>query len=1393
MLSVVSPLNADLHDYFLLTIVAQNSNYSCHRGRVKIKIIVLRDGIDFPDLEPVSISENTDVGTPITQAQVIDDDGSILYSIIAGNVGNSFEINSTNGVVSVASSLDFETLQSYMLTIQATSTVTGNTATAPLQIDIEDVNEQPFFTNFCAQSGSCVFTVRENVTAGILVDILTADDPDRPELPNGMLTFSIESMGGFLPFILVQNDRQVEIRTSAVLDHENQSVYNFIARVNDGGTPMLFAVVPVTVNVTDINDNAPVFVQPPFFFSVSEATTPGTVIEVYTATDADSGEFGEIIYTVTSSLMDSLPFAIDPESGELIVNSTLDFEEVNLYTIQVTASNPDGLQSTTITSFVSITDENDNPPVFNDTIYFGNVTEHSPSGTAILTVTASDADSGSNGQIVFSIVSGNFLNLLAIDTIEDGLGVIRVAANADINRELIDVFNLTIRANDLGSPQMEDFAQVVIMVDDINDNAPVFLPSLYIASIREDEIPPTGVQKVFAIDLDQPGSPNSEIDFDIIGGNIGNVFSLNRIDNNNAVLQLIDFLNFETQPSYRLIIRASDRGVPQMNSTGEIIVIITDVNTEPPVVDGNQTVSLSELTPVGTQIARINATDFDSPSITFSITSVVGEGVNGDDALGMFSINDQGVITLDELLDFERSLSYVIEITVTDGMLSSTTSVFISVVDENEFSPIFGNLQPLQVREELPSGRIVGAAIATDEDRDSIISYSIIFDGPSSSLFTIDSQTGVIRTNQSLDREELVEQDLFLPSDGSATVIRVQAVDNGMPSRFTIAEVMITLEDINDNVPVFDSISDDFEAFVVEERPAGTLVFNALARDLDLGSNGEINYTLEVLGLAQGSMPPFEIDPDTGSVTTTRPLDRESIDFYMVFIQASDGGSPSLSVNATVNVTVRDVNDNAPIFVQPTYELEVLENTFFPQQILQVQADDADSGTDAEITYSIREAIPADSANLFTIDPNNGTISLIGLLDFETRSLHRLVIAADDSINSNTTEVIIMVRNVDETPPEFVGECTASILETFPPGFPVTQCTARDFDDSANLFRAAERYKILSGNTNDTFSIANDGTVTLERNLDREAIPVFIITVQAFDRVGLTNTTQLVININDINDNQPVFENIPDTITITQNEIQSHETNFFTILASDPDFGLNAELVFSLSTNVVSNTITELTITVSDQGSPMMSSTALLTFQYEVPCMLQMHSINASSGEITSQLLCSVSITPTSNDLTFGQDLTLMCNVLRNVEATFEFLHNGSLVTSAIPLAPTDSAGLFSINNATFQDAGEYACKVTAPTVGSLQSSNAVVQIQGILRLIDRIYIVKYRICYVKKKVGVKLYWCCMVYDCMYTYARKFYTGLKVLHGSLVKMFCFMCVCSLVSFNSPSCGYYPSC
>ena len=1313
LLYVVSPLNADQYDYILLTIVAQNSQYSCHRGRVNIKIIVIRDDIVFPDTPPVSIPENSDIGTPVTQITATGADGSIMYSIIGGNDGGAFQIDPNTGSITVASQLDFESQDMYSLTIQAESGATSRTGSVVQIIYIDDVNERPFFTNPCASSGSCVFSVDENQPLDTIVDTLTANDPDLPDTLNGMLQFSI-SPDGTVPFIIQGVERQAELRTTEVLDREMRDSYSFSVSVFDRGTPSLFSELPVTVTVSDVNDNVPVFVQPPDVLPILESTSVSTVVTQYLATDDDLGSNGEIIYSISSN-RGPLPFQIDSSNGNLVVSETLDFETTNFYLINVTASNPDGLQQTTVQTAIIIQDVNDNPPVFSQDEYVGTIEENSLDGTVILSVMATDSDSGSNGMIEFSIVSGNTDNLIAINPGTPTIGIVQMSVSGSIDREQIQSFDLTIRANDLGTPQMEDFARVVITVLDINDHSPTFLPPSYSASLREDA-PPMDVLDVFAFDLDQPQTVNTELTFEITQGNTGNVFALNKTSSSTATLSLVGELNFEVVLQYQLQVIAMDQGDPQMSGAATITIEVTDVNEAPPVVGGNQTIELLESTPLNFIIATVSASDNDSAAIAFTITSVIGVGVNGDIAVGVFGINNGGNVTLERELDFETSPSYVITIEVSDGQLTTTTTLTVNVIDVNEFPPIFNDNTVFTVLEEQPSGTIVGTVQATDGDGapGSSITYHII-DGDISSLFVIDEQTGVISTNQVLNREQLVQQ--FDPSRGSTGVLQVQAIDNGTSVFFTVADISITLLDINDNAPVFEQISNGSLASVLENRPSGEPVFNGVAMDLDLGSNGEVTYSLEVPDLPPGVAIPFVINPSTGRVTTSQLLDREETSEYVVVVTARDNGVPSLSSSASVTVTVLDDNDNDPVFSQPQYEVTVPENTAAPFNVTQVSASDSDEGSNGAVSYSIQFTVPSTSTELFSINSPSGEITLLSQLDFETTSLHTLTVMARDSgapSRSATVQVLVNVGNVDEVPPRFDGPCIASVQESVQPGNPIMQCVAIDIDDVTNRTTGAVTYEILSGNINDTFSIANDGTITVERRVDRETLDFYSILIQATDSVGLTDTTLLNVTITDVNDNSPQFVNVPATRAITLEEIQSHEINFFTVEATDADLGSNAELEFTITqvTRLVNGIDTEVEITVTDHGSSALSNTASVTFIFEPPCTLQDYVVNSTDGRIFSRFLCSVDVEPSGLDITLGNNLQLSCNVLRNTEATFEWIHNGTSISGPNALPPSQQAGELNVEGVTFQDAGDYACRVMTE-VGSLQSSNAVVRILG--------------------------------------------------------------------------------
>jgi len=367
-----------------------------------------------------------------------------------------------SGLVTVAGMLDFEVQAAYNLTVIATSTLSSSLFdTALLRVEIIDINERPLFTNSCVPT--CELFVAENSSNSLILGTFVVSDPDFPNLPNGQITVTIQNIQPQANFSLVQNRDTFNLITEETLDRETTSSYQLLLRVTDNGNPPLSSTMMLNIVVTDINDNIPQFVQQPSSLTVSELAPNGTVITRYEAIDRDSGINAQIIYSISSVISNVvLPFEIDPVTGDLRVISPLDFETDRSYIVSVKASNPDGVQNTTVTSIIII-DENDNRPLFIQPSYNASVVEDSSVGTFVVRVEASDADFGPRGSFNFSILqNGNFNDTFEISQ----KGDITLANRVD--REQIERFNLTVVATDGGTPSLTSFATVFITIDDVS-------------------------------------------------------------------------------------------------------------------------------------------------------------------------------------------------------------------------------------------------------------------------------------------------------------------------------------------------------------------------------------------------------------------------------------------------------------------------------------------------------------------------------------------------------------------------------------------------------------------------------------------------------------------------------------------------------------------------------------------------------------------------------------------------------------------------------------------------------------------------------------------------------------------------------------------------------------
>ena len=1089
VISIIQRLFAMQQSYYELKVVAYLRSDDCQRGTTTVKVTVITQNVNAPMFQPTtpfSIIEtapiNSDVGQVIATDPDFDANGRIRYFITSGNSGNAFTIDSVTGHIRTAIRLNHTQTPSYSLTIEARdqAVTMPMTGTATQVINVEDVNQRPFFLTQCAVKGTCVFLVPENTALGYIVQHIEVGDPDSSTLQNGQVTLALNSS---TPFSISLSD----ILLISALDRETQDSYIVNLTATDGGTPALSVFTVITIIVTDVNDNPPMVIFAPSTVTVPENTQVGVAIAQVTSDDRDIGVNAEVFYSITGSPL----FNIDNNTGAITVAGSLDFETATEHTVNVIGTNPDGLASSPLSILIMVTNINDNTPVFEQDAYTASVTEGVDIGTVVTVVTAADNDSGLAGEVRYSIRSGNIGDAFAIDN----NGTITV--NGNIDREVIGEYILTVRARDRVRPRRSDTSVVTITVNDINDNVPIFQRSQYSLFIREDVSVPSTHITLIATDADQPGNPNSAIRYQIESGNVGMAFSLSEAT---GVLTLQNSLDFETVSSYTLVVTASDSGMVPLSSNATVSITVVNVNDEIPTLNGTEDISLSELTTTPTTIANYTAMEEVGDILEFTLTG----SQNGE-----FSINPStGVLTLLQTLDFEAIKQYILTVTASDGLLSDSLILTVNVLDENDNRPEFEMFGPFVIDEEQPSNTLVGVVIANDADSgmNAEISYSSTSDG---SIFSI-STDGEIITTAELDREIL----------GSDLPFTITATDNGTPQLTSEVTVAIRLRDINDNRPIL--VSPPTEVNVSESEVIQTVILTIQATDSDIGDNGVISYEINGSSL-------FTIDSSTGIIILTGSLDYETATEHVINITAVNPDGLS-SLPHSVTIRVINENDNLPVFTMNPYTASVTESSDNGTFVVNVTAIDADFSV---VSYSI---LSGNVGGVFTIDATTGIITVSGNIDRETVSDYVLTVAASDlgfsrkrrqlSMSTVTADVRIEVSDVNDNPPVFQQSPYSVTLREDAPQGVIVSLVATDADEP-NMPNSMLTFSIESGNDAGKFSL-NDvtGALSLVQQLDFETEPMFVLTVIAQDQGDpplSSNTTIVNITVTNINDLPPVI------------------------------------------------------------------------------------------------------------------------------------------------------------------------------------------------------------------------------------------------------------------------------
>ncbi|XP_047209231.1 protocadherin gamma-C5-like isoform X4 [Girardinichthys multiradiatus] len=420
-------------------------------------------------------------------------------------------------------------------------------------------------------------------------------------------------------------------------------------------------------------------------------------------------------------------------------------------------------------------------------------------------------------------------------------------------------------------------------------------------------------------------------------------------------------------------------------------------------------------------------------------------------------------LVLEKPLDREKQSVHQLLLTALDGgspVKTGTTNIIVTVLDNNDNVPVFKRtLYNISVPENSAVGSILVQVEATDADEgvNAEIEYRFADSTPQSllSIFKMNSDTGEIILLNPLDYET-----------SSKTEISITAKDKGVPEMEGHCRVQLSVIDVNDNVPEIMLTSKPTP--VREDAPKGTVVALISARDLDSGNNGNV-----VLKLAHES--PFSLKPSFSNnyaLITAGVLDREKNAEYDVEITATDSGSPPLSSRKTIYVRIADVNDNPPVFTQPSYNVYLKENGVPGFILYSVSASDLDSGENAKISYSILDSKVQDVSvsSYVYINSDNGSIYSMHSFDYEKLKVFQIQVQAKDqgspSLSSNAT-VHVFIRDQNDNAPAVIYPSSAALgslshqrmPRSAKAGHLVTKVTAVDADSGHNAwisYRLAE-------------------------------------------------------------------------------------------------------------------------------------------------------------------------------------------------------------------------------------------------------------------------------------------------------------------------------------------------
>ncbi|KAB0395719.1 hypothetical protein E2I00_006811, partial [Balaenoptera physalus] len=780
----------------------------------------------------------------------------------------------------------------------------------------------------------------EDLPVGAEVFWLIAQDQD-----NDPLTYGIS---GSYEYFFNVTPNTGEVKLAKLLDYETLYWFAINIFVNDGhNNPVQ---MEMQVIVEDRNDNAPIFQNTDFSTSISETLPVGSLLLSVLAKDKDTGSGGAVVYSIEkvipSTDSSEYLFRILP-NGSIILNGSLSYNNKSaFYQLELKACDSGGRYnnsfvvqcSSPVFVSISVIDKPDLDPQFVREFYSASVAEDAPQGTSVLKVEAMDGDRGINDPVIYSISNSTRPGWFEIGPD----GVIRVSGSLDREQLLEEDEEVQVQVTatemdpNIYGQEAKVSIWVTLRVTDVNDHKPEF----YNCSLPTCTFTPQEAQVNFTGYVDEHASTRIPIDdltmvvYDpdkagalrpcaawvevMVGRSLGGKVAS---DQQSVVPQCSMGQCAGSNGTFLLSLGGPD--VEAFSVSPERAVGSVDVQVlvrAPSLVDyETQTVMLVQVVATDSvsrsssvALVTIHLRDINDHRPTFP-HNLYNLSVFEHSAVGYVVTNsirvNSGTVTVrnSELLDREKQAVYYLTLLATDGgNLSSSTMLQIVVLDINDNKPVVSGSYNIFVQEE--EGNVSVTIQAHDNDQPgtnhSLLHFSLL-SSPNSHNFSVDPDKGILRNLGPLDREAIN------PTLGGRIVLTVRVSDCGEPALWTDVNVTITVEDINDNLPIFNQSS---YSFSVRERDPGVLVGVVEAWDADqteannrisfsLSGGGANNFLLRGLVLGSGRAEGHLQLPSGVS------LDYETQDSFSLTVSAENPDPQGRDATAKVLVNVEDDRD----------------------------------------------------------------------------------------------------------------------------------------------------------------------------------------------------------------------------------------------------------------------------------------------------------------------------------------------------------------------------------------------------------------------------------------------------------------------------------------------------